>query len=480
MRQSRWKSLFAMLFAFALVAAACSGDDAETTETGSDDTEETSETTEAAADDEEEAMEDDEEAMEDDGDAMEEEDGEGHSDLAGTTVTVFGPESSDEEAGALQDALDVFAEENGMTITYTGSADWEAEINVQVDAGSPPDISVFPQPGKLADFARDGVVLPLPDTVAATTAANWSEAWTAFGNVDGSQVGIPVKTDLKSLVWYKPALFAEKGYEVPTTFDDFVALTGTMIENGDIPLCVGVESGQATGWAYTDWVEEMMLRFEGVDVYDQWVSHDIPFNDERVVAQMQAVLDLWNTEGMVFASGGTIAATNFGDNATPLVEEECMMHRQASFFSGFFDPGTTFGADGVDVFYFPSNEGAPVLGAGTLVASFADRPEVWAVMEYMSGPVYAERRQIAQSELNGGGVSGFLSAVKGLDPSVYTPLEQSFLEVLANAEVVRFDASDLMPADVGAGTFWTEGTAAINGEQDAQEAADKIEASWPA
>ena len=100
-------------------------------------------------------------------------------------------------------------------------------------------------------------------------------------------------------------------------------------------------------------------------------------------------------------------------------------------------------------------------------------------MEYMSGPVYAERRQISQSEFNGGGVSGFLSAVKGLDQSVYLPLEQSLLDILANASVVRFDASDLMPADVGAGTFWTEGTAAINGEQDAQEAADKIEASWP-
>ncbi len=156
-----------------------------------------------------------------------------------------------------------------------------------------------------------------------------------------------------------------------------------------------------------------------------------------------------------------------------------MMHRQASFFAGFFDPGTTFGPDGVDVFYFPSNEGAPVLGAGTLVAAFADRPEVWAVMEYMAGPVYAERRQVAQSEFNGGGVSGFLSANRNLDQSVYLPLEQSLLEILANASVVRFDASDLMPADVGAGTFWTEGTAAINGEQDAQEAADKIEASWP-
>lgn len=463
MKNQRLKTLLALLFAFTLVASACSGDEAAddtatteaaTTETKTTDAPATdTDTTEAPASTED-----------------------------GATVTITGPERSEEEAGALQAVFDEFGAANGINIVYTGSADWESEINVQVEAGSPPDISIFPQPGKLADFYRAGSLQALPDAVAATTAANWSDAWTVFGNVDGTQVGIPVKTDAKSLVWYKPAAFEAAGYTVPATFDEFVALTGEMIANGETPLCVGVESGEATGWAYTDWVEEMVLRFEGADVYDQWVAHEIPFNDPRIVAQMQAVLDLWNTPGMVYAEGGTIASTNFGDNAVPLVAGDCMMHRQASFFAGFFDEGTAFAdgsEDAVDVFYFPSNEGAPVLGAGTLAGAFTDRPEVWTVMEFLSSPEYAAARQTKQSELNGGGVSGFLSAVKGLDQSVYTPLEQSLLAILADADVVRFDASDLMPADVGAGTFWTEGTAAINGEQDAQAAADKIEASWP-
>ena len=469
-----------MLFAFALVAAACSGDDAETTETGSDDTEETSETTEAAADDEEEAMEDDEEAMEDDGDAMEEEDGEGHSDLAGTTVTVFGPESSDEEAGALQDALDIFAEENGMTITYTGARDFSDQINAQVSGGNAPDIGIYPQPGKVADFAREGFILPVPEDVIGATA--WDDAFLGFGNVDGTQYGMPNKADLKSLVWYQPSAFEAGGYEVPSTFDEFVALTGDMIANGDTPLCVGIESGPATGWTYTDWVEDMMLRFAGGDVYDQWVNHEIPFNDPIVVEQMQAVVDLWDTPGMVFASGGSIAATPFGDNGQPLVDGDCLMHRQASFYAAFIPEGTAFadGSEGaVDVFYFPSNEGAPVLGAGTLAAAHNDRPEVWAVIEYMGSVEYADARQAAQTERKGGGLSGFLSAAQGIDLSLYQPLEQSFLDIFANAEVFRFDASDLMPADVGQGTFWTESTAAVNGDKTAAEAADAIEASWP-
>jgi len=404
--------------------------------------------------------------------------------LAGTSVTITGPERAEEEAGAIQDALDIFAKANDMTITYTGDADWEANINVQVEGGNPPDISIFPQPGKLADFARAGNLKPLGDSAAAATAANWPASWTAFGNVDGVQYGVPVKTDLKSLVWYQPQAFADAGYTVPTTWDDLLALTNTMIADGNTPWCVGIESGQATGWPFTDWVEDLMLRTVGADVYDQWVNHDIPFNDSRVVDVFNMVGDLWGTDGAVFSSGGSIAATAFQDNGQPLVDGDCFMHRQASFFSAFMPDGTPF-ADGsagaVDVFYFPSIKGdSPVLGAGTLAAGFNDNPATEAVLEYLSTADYANARQVAQTARKGGGLSGFLSAVKGQNMDNYQGLEKSFINILSSADPVRFDGSDLMPADVGAGTFWSEGTSFVNGDEDAQTAADKIEASWPA
>jgi alpha-glucoside transport system substrate-binding protein len=405
--------------------------------------------------------------------------------LEGTSVSVFGPESSDEEAGALQDALNILADRTGIQITYTGARDAEQVVDVQVAGGNPPDIFVFPQPGKLADFAREGFVLPLPDDVKAAMDENWPAAWTAFGNVDGTQYGIPIKADLKSLVWYEPAAFAEKGYEVPTTWDELKALTDQMIANGDTPLCVGIESAGATGWPFTDWVEDLMLRFHGADLYDQWVSHDLPFSSPEVTQVWTEILDLWNKPGAVFARGGSIAATPFGDNGQPLVDGDCLMHRQASFFAAFIPEGTTFGPDGVDVFYFPSVTGdKPVLGAGTLVGAFRDAPEVWEVMKFMSTAEYAEARQVAQVTRKGGTVgetlSGFLSAANGQDTSVYAPLEQSFLEILATAEVVRFDGSDLMPSAVGAGTFWTEATSVVSGTKSIEEALAAIDASWPA
>ena len=405
-------------------------------------------------------------------------------DMSGISVSVFGHERG-VAAESIQDALDVFAERSGIDITYVGANDFFYQIDAQAQAGNPPDIAVFQQPGKAADFYRDGLILALPDNVRDAAQANWPAAWNDFGITDGVQHSIPTKVDLKSLVWYKPARFEANGYEVPETWADFKALVNQMIADGNTPLCVGIESGDATGWMFTDWIEDLILRFHGAEYYDLWVNHEIPFDTPEVQEVWQEVLDLWNTDGAVFAASGSIASTAFTDNAVPLAEDDCMMHRQASFLASFFPSGTSFAdgsEDAIDVFYFPSTNTTerPALVAGTLISSFRDAPEVWAVMEYMSSAEYANNRQMAQQERQDGSISGFLSAANDIDLDNFLPLEQSFLDILANVNVARFDGSDfLMPATVGAGTFWIEGTAAVAGEKTVAEATADIEASWP-
>jgi alpha-glucoside transport system substrate-binding protein len=453
----RWLKLAAVPVALSLVAAACGSDD----DSGSGDDTGT-ETTDGGGEGE----------------------GEGSTeDFGGATVTITGPERDDPSIAAINDTLNAWAEPLNLTIEYTGDADWEANINTQVEGGNPPDISFFPQPGKLADFARAGDVVALSDETNAIVDEFWAEDFQIYGNVDGTQYGIPAKTDLKSLVWYQPAAFEEAGYAVPETFEEFTALVDEMAAaGGPKPLCVGIESGQATGWPFTDWVEEMVLRLHGGDVYDQWINHEIPFDDPQIVEAMTAVSELWSDDN-VYASAGNIAATAFQDNGQPLIDGQCFMHRQANFFAGLFPEGTTF-ADpedptAVDVFYFPDINGdRPVLTAGIFAAAFNDDPATMAVMDYIATAEYAETRQRIQSEFIGG-LSGYLSAAQGQDPSVYTPLEQGFLDILLSSELSRFDGSDLMPADVGSGTFWSAGTSLVNGDITPEEAAATIEASWP-
>ena len=503
--------LFAVLLAFSLLVAACGGSDddesADVDTSAIDDAQAAAEAAraeaEAARADAEAAQAEAEEAQAEaeaaqaaqadaeaaaEASAAEAEEAQAAADAAADTeparpfegeiVRVTGPERSPDEWNSLEAAMVPFEEATGMQVIYTGSADWEAEINVQLEANNPPDISIFPQPGKLADFARAGFVLPLPDDVLASVSENWNDAAMGFGFVDGTQFGVPNKNDLKSLVWHKPARFEENGYAVPQTWDELLALTDQMIADGNTPWCIGIESGQATGWTFTDWTEDLMLRFHGPEVYDQWVTNEVPFADERVVGIFEEILSLWNTPDAVFASGGSIATTNHSSGpAEGLANDDCMMVRQASFFSSRLPEGSS---DDIGVFYFPSiDENRPVLGAGTLAGAFQDRPAVWAVMEYFGSPEYANLRQQAQREAKGGGLSGFNTANLNVDRSNWADLESSFIDILQNAAVLRFDGSDLMPADVGAGSFWTQATAMVNGEISPADAAAAIDATWP-
>jgi alpha-glucoside transport system substrate-binding protein len=468
MKRFKWLML---LVVFALFAAACGDDGADETTAAPDDT---AATTTAAPSDgdggtETTAAPDTTEAP--------------MVDLAGTEVTVFSSEDSADEATGIQRALDVFAAETGISITHTGARDFSQQINAQAAGGNPPDIAMFPQPGKVIDFAGQGFLLPLTPEVDAAVRPQWPAGTLETYSYEGNAYAVQVKTDLKSIVWYNTQVFADGGYEVPTTLGDLVALGNQMIADGQTPWCVGIESGPATGWTFTDWMEDMMLRLEGPEQYDRWTSNELKFSDPAVVAVAQTILDIWNTPGNTYAAGGSISATaHSADHGDPLVAGTCAMVRQASFFAAFLPEGTDVGPGGqVDTFYFPAADASssPVLTAGNAAAAFRDAPEVWAVMEYLGSSRYAEERQKAQREIKGGDASGFLTANLEVDLSLWNELEGGFIEILANANPARFDGSDLMPAAVGAGTFWTEGTSAVNGDRTVEEAFAAIDASWP-
>ena len=79
------------------------------------------------------------------------------------------------------------------------------------------------------------------------------------------------------------------------------------------------------------------------------------------------------------------------------------------------------------------------------------------------------------------GKAGFFSPHKGFDVSLYPSktLQTIATDVLYKATAARFDGSDLMPAKVGNGTFWTQPTAWIAGQQDLATTLKNIDASYP-
>lgn len=393
--------------------------------------------------------------------------------FAGTTVTIFSS-IRDVEAERLEAAFADFEAESGIDIVHEPSAEFETQIRVRVEGGNSPDLAFIPQPGLLSSLVATGSVVPL-SSLESTVAENDLAGWVELGTVDGTFYGPPFGTNVKSFVWYSPPAFADAGYEIPNTWGEMIALSDQIVADGQTPWCVGIESGGATGWTATDWIEDAMLRFAGADVYDQWVNHEIPFNDPQVLAAVEEVGAIIRNEEYVKGGVQSIAVTSFQDSGLGILDGSCFMHRQASFYGNQFPEGTTKGADGeVNAFYLPvANEGDPqvMLGGGEIIAAFSDRPEVAAVAEYLTSVEYANNRLAA---------GNWLSPNTGVDTSLLTdPLEKLFADTLLASEVFRFDGSDVMPGEVGAGTFWTEMTAWIGTDKSTTDVLDAIENSWP-
>ena len=403
-------------------------------------------------------------------------------DLSGQTVTVFGPWLSPED-GYFRNMLAYFSEATGAEAIYTGSDGFEQQILIDVEAGSPPNIAVFPQPGLAAGMAAKGQLTPLPEGTADWIAENYAagDSWVDLGtypdeNGDPQTYGFFYNVNVKSLVWYNPENFEDAGYEVPETFEELKALTEQIVEDGETPWCIGLGSGPATGWPATDWVEDLMLRTQEPAVYDQWVSNEIPFTDPAVLGAVEEFGWFARDDAKVAGGAGAVASTDFRDSPKGMFTSppQCYMHRQASFASAFFPEDVVVGED-ADFFYFPGyaekDLGSPVLGGGTLLAITNPSDATNALMEFLKLPLSHEV-MMAQT--------GFLTPHSGVNLDAYkdeTLRKQG--EILLNATTFRFDASDLMPAAVGQGTFWT-GMVDYVGGADAEAVAQAIQDSWDA
>jgi alpha-glucoside transport system substrate-binding protein len=290
---------------------------------------------------------------------------------------------------------------------------------------------------------------------------------------------------VKSFVWYSPKTFKTNNWTVPTTWDELLKLSDTIAATGIKPWCAGFESGTATGWPGTDWVEDAMLRTGTPENYDNWVNHKIPFNDPSVVKAFDLAGNILKNDKYVNGGYGgvkTIASTSFQSGGLPIQSGKCAMHRQASFYGSNWAKGTSIGPDGdVFAFYLPPVDpaaGKPVLGGGEFVAAFNDKPETTSVQLYMGSEEYVNRMGKLGDWLSPNKLQkqeNMITAGTG-QPD---PILQLSGQILQDPKAVfRFDGSDAMPSAVGAGSFWKGMVKWING-QDSKTTADEIESSWP-
>jgi alpha-glucoside transport system substrate-binding protein len=375
----------------------------------------------------------------------------------GETVEIYAT-IIDVEADNLVESWADFEDCTGIRIDYNGTQEAETQINVRAQAGDAPDLMIIPQPGLLQRLIADGYVVPAPAAVEANVDEFWSESWKGYGTVDDVFYAAPLMASVKGYIWYSPADFEENGYEVPATYDEMIALTDQMTERNEGPYrpwCVGFGSGDATGWVGTDWIEDLVLRTAGPEAYDQWVDGELPFASPEITEAFDRVGEiLLNPEYVNGGFGGvnSIVTATFQEAGLAILDGNCSLHHQASFYEAQWGEGVTVAPDG-DIWAFitpPMNEGDgdAVTGGGEFVAAFNDREATAAVQAYLSSDTWANNRV---------SLGGVISANKGLDPAnAQSDLARQSIEILQGEDTVfRFDASDLMPAAVGTSSFWT-------------------------
>lgn len=392
---------------------------------------------------------------------------------SGQTVTVFGAFAED-EAARFEEAMIPFEEETGIDVVYEGASDFETLITTRMEAGNPPDVAGFPQPGLMSRFADEAIditeIIPMDELEN-----RYDESWIEMSTIDGKVVGVWHRVTVKSLTWYPPDDFEAAGYEIPETWDELIALSDQIVADGSTPWFAPMESGAATGWVGTDWIEDIMLRTVSPEQYDAWVNGELDFNSPEVTRAWELMGDILLNDEYVYGGRTAILTTSFFDSGQPLLADppNAWLVKQGNAMPGWLDPTPEVGEDGeLNYFYFPPIDeeyGKPVLVAGDIYSVYNDRPEVREFVEYLT------TAESMESWIKQGSV---LSPHNDVNMEWYPEVDRGIAEILAEADTIRFDGSDLMPGAVGAGTFWTGIVDYLSGD-DLESVLQNIDQSWP-
>ena len=375
-------------------------------------------------------------------------------------LEVFGPWRS-VDADRFAAVLAPFEDETGIEVSYVGSVDFVSDLLARTgDRGNdPPDVAMVPQPALVRQLAADGDAVPLGAELAGTIVDNFGTEGAEFGAIDGTQYAVPYKATVKSLVWYRPDVFADRGWTIPATLDELAALVDRVEADGEMaPWCLGINAGSATGWTATDWAEDLVLRSAGLDVYQRWAIGEVDFADPAIADAFAQFRSLALEPGRTLGGVRGIVETPVDEAIFPLLDDPpgCALHRQADFAETWLPGGTTIGPDGdVDVFLLPGTTDAPppLVVGGTQAVQFGTGADVDALMIYLAGPqagaIWARQ-------------GGFISLNRLVPDDAYPDDHlRQLTAAISEAPAIAFDASDQMPAAIGADLLWDRITAWI-------------------
>jgi len=387
--------------------------------------------------------------------------GSGGGSLSGATVTVIGTWTDVEQKNFLA-MVKPWEDQTGATVKYQGTRSINDILAAGIPTGVLPDLAGLPGPGQMAEYVQAGALKPLDDVLDVNTyTSETAPGQVKLGQVDGKTYGVFIKASIKGLIWFNPKLH-DYSSSPPATWDDLKTQAKANQGNAKAIWCLGISSGDASGWPATDWIESILLRQAGPDVYNSWWQGKTKWTDPAIKQAFDTYMN--DVVANTFGGGTNAVATKFDLAGDPLFATPpgCEFPHQASFITGLGKfPKEKTGVD-YNFFPFPSIndqfKGA-VEGAGDLFGMFHDTPAAKSLMKYL---VTAPAQDVWVKA--GGALSANKNATDYPDD-----ISKRSADILSKATAFVFDASDNMPTAMNA-AFWTHMVSLTGGKETVDQA----------
>ncbi len=352
---------------------------------------------------------------------------------SGDTLTLVYQWSGSEEE-SFNSIIKPFVDACGIKINAQSTRD--ASVLDTMVKSTPPDVLFWPDLSPLKLYADK--LQPL-DTVSADK-SNYASFWIDMGTTNGKWLAIPVKADVKSIIWYSPTQFKALGYTVPTTFDDLKTLVDKMAADGNVPWSMGFNNGGAAdGWTGSDFIQDILLATQGPDYVNGIISGKTSYDDPGVAAAYQ-IYQKWASDPKYTVGGadGTVN-TKFLDAIYKVYSNppEAMMVKQSGFAGGSIAqqfPNLKYGTD-YDFFEFPGVKG--LQGGADFMMAFSTKPAAQALVAYLTSATGAQNWAKANFSL---------SPNKNANGNYTDPQEIKLGDMLAKTTGFTFDIGDALGA----------------------------------
>ena len=332
--------------------------------------------------------------------------------------------------------------DSGYTVEQVATVNdqYKQKLAIAMASGECPDMYIHWTGGPMVEYINSGYAQDITELVDANGLRDlYTEASLAQASVDGKIYALPVKSNSVAMFFYDKAMWAEKGYEVPTTIAELEALCDQMVADGITPFALANQA-QWTGSMYYMY---LVARHGGSDIVtNAYNGTGSLVNDSTIFAGQK--IEEWVEKGY-FPTGVNSLSPDNGDDRALLYTEAGMMLQGSWQVGSIMNENPDFYAN-LGAFPFPTLEGSEAdqtTVVGTLGDNFisfnCEGEKLEAAFKMAMYYSTDEWRDLDQEK---GNIPPLQSATSS------EPANQDILAVLGSASAVQLWWDQYLPSSV--------------------------------